>query len=260
MNDEQQITALIKNWATAVHTGDLTAVLADHSPDIVMFDVPPPENGVRGLEEYRETWPPFFQWQASGAVFEVVSVEVTAGADVAFAVALLRCGTAADFERDPEARLRLTVGLRKVDDRWQVTHEHHSFTDKGSAPESSEAEIRSLHKGWFDATARSDLDALMANIAPDVVSYEQSGQGQFVGVDEVRERCRAGLETSPGRIDFDIPDQAVRVSGDLAVAWGLDRIVADGEKLLSRGTRVFEKRDGEWFMIHQHLSFPLAER
>ena len=99
----------------------------------------------------------------------------------------------------------------------------------------------------------------MANIAPDVVSYEQSGQLQVVGIDEVRERCRAGLESSSGRIDFDIPDLAVRVTGDLAVAWGLDRIVADGEESLSRGTRIFEKRDGEWLMIHQHVSFPLAE-
>jgi uncharacterized protein (TIGR02246 family) len=259
MTDEEQITALIQNWAAAVHTGDLAAVLADHSPDIVMFDVPPPEQGVRGLVEYRETWPPFFQWQASGAVFELLSIEVTAGSDVAFAVALLRCGTADEFERHPEARLRLTVGLRKVDGRWQVTHEHHSFTEKSAAAEASEAEIRSLHQGWFEGTARGDLDALMANIAPDVVSYEQSGELQVVGVDGVRERCRAGLKSSSGDIEFDIPDLAVRVSGDLAVAWGLDRIVADGEKSVSRGTRIFTKRGGEWFMIHQHISFPVAE-
>ena len=28
-------------------------------------------------------------------------------------------------------RLRLTVGLRKDAARWVVTHEHHSFPDKG---------------------------------------------------------------------------------------------------------------------------------
>ena len=128
--DEVRIRDLIKNWATAVHTGDLTAVLADHSPDIVMFDVPPPENGVRGLEEYRETWPPFFQWQASGAMFEIVRLDVTAGDDVAFAHALLRCGTPDELESDPTRRLRLSIGLRKEGDRWVVAHEHHSFTDR----------------------------------------------------------------------------------------------------------------------------------
>lgn len=58
--DEAQIRELIERWAVAVHAGDLPAVLADHSADIVMFDVPPPYRGVRGLDEYRQTWPGFF--------------------------------------------------------------------------------------------------------------------------------------------------------------------------------------------------------
>ena len=129
MTQEQQIRELIERWAAAVHTGDLPAVLADHAPDIVMFDVPPPYEGVRGLDAYRDSWPGFFDWQASGAVFEIESLEVTAGTDVAFAYALLRCGTPEDFQRDPQQRLRLTIGLRKADGRWIVAHEHHSFTD-----------------------------------------------------------------------------------------------------------------------------------
>ncbi|HET6186367.1 MAG TPA: nuclear transport factor 2 family protein [Trebonia sp.] len=129
MSDEQQIRALIEAWAIAAHDGDLAAVLADHAPDIVMFDVPPPNQGVRGIDAYRDTWPPFFEWQASGAVFEIESLVVTTGTEVAFAYALLRCGTATDLARDPERRLRLTLGLRKSGGRWIVTHEHHSFPD-----------------------------------------------------------------------------------------------------------------------------------
>jgi uncharacterized protein (TIGR02246 family) len=129
MTDEQQIRELIELWATAVHDGDMPTVLADHAPGIVMFDVPPPEQGIRGIDAYRDAWPGFFEWQASGAVFEIKSLDVTAGRDVAFAFALLRCGTAEQFERNPEQRLRLTIGLRKVDGRWMVTHEHHSFAD-----------------------------------------------------------------------------------------------------------------------------------
>ncbi len=129
MTDEEQVRALIEGWAAAVHEGDLPAVLADHDPDIVMFDVPPPNAGVRGLDAYRDAWPPFFEWQASGAVFEIESLDVTAGTDVAFAYALLRCGTPADFAEDPERRLRLSIGLRRTDGRWTVTHEHHSFPD-----------------------------------------------------------------------------------------------------------------------------------
>jgi uncharacterized protein (TIGR02246 family) len=127
VRDEEQIRSLIEGWADAVHRGDLDRVLADHSDDIVMFDVPPPQQGVRGLAAYAETWPPFFAWQASGASFAIESLEVTAGSDVAFAFALLRCGTPEEFAEHPDRRLRLTIGLRKVDGHWVVTHEHHSF-------------------------------------------------------------------------------------------------------------------------------------
>jgi ketosteroid isomerase-like protein len=78
MTGEQQIRGLIERWGTAVHDGDMPTVLADHVPGIVMFDVPPPEQGVRGIDVYRETWPPFFEWQASGTLFEIESLDVTA--------------------------------------------------------------------------------------------------------------------------------------------------------------------------------------
>jgi uncharacterized protein (TIGR02246 family) len=127
--DEERIRRLIEKWAAAVHTGDMDGVLADHSDHIVMFDVPPPFEGVRGIEAYRETWPPFFEWQARGASFEIESLEVTAGDNVAYAHALLRCGTPQELADQPANRLRLTIGLRKEQGKWVVAHEHHSFPD-----------------------------------------------------------------------------------------------------------------------------------
>jgi len=72
------------------------ATLMDVEPG-AHIDVALPNEGVRGIEACRDTWPPFFQWQASGAVFQIESLDVTAGAEVAFAYALLRCGSPADF-------------------------------------------------------------------------------------------------------------------------------------------------------------------
>jgi uncharacterized protein (TIGR02246 family) len=123
---EAEIRELIERWAAAVQAWDLDGVLADHSDDIQMFDVPPP-NEVRGIDAYRDTWPPFFEWLREGAVFEIVSLDVTVGDEVSFATALLRCGTEEGLRKDPDTRLRLTIGLRKEDGRWVVSHEHHSF-------------------------------------------------------------------------------------------------------------------------------------
>jgi uncharacterized protein (TIGR02246 family) len=126
VDDEQEIRELVERWAAAVHAGDLDTVLAQHSEDIVMFDVPPPYQGVRGIDAYRDTWPPFFEWQRR-ASFEIESLDVTAGDDVAYVYALLRCGTPEELADNPDNRLRLTLGLTKEDGRWVVRHEHHSF-------------------------------------------------------------------------------------------------------------------------------------
>jgi uncharacterized protein (TIGR02246 family) len=124
--DETEIRTLIERWTKAVHAGDMEGVLKDHTEDIVMFDVPPP-NELRGKEDYRDSWPPFFKYQLQGALFEIVSLDITAGTDVAFAHALLRCGTQEELAKDPQNRLRLTIGLRKEGGSWKVAHEHHSF-------------------------------------------------------------------------------------------------------------------------------------
>ncbi|MEJ8658614.1 SgcJ/EcaC family oxidoreductase [Streptomyces sp. MS1.AVA.4] len=128
-HDEEQIRTLIEDWAAAVHAAELEGVLAHHSDDIVMFDVPPPFEGVRGIDAYRASWPPFFAWQRQGASFEIVSLDITAGDDVAYAHALLRCGTPRELAEQPDVRLRLTLGLRKERGGWVVAHEHHSFPD-----------------------------------------------------------------------------------------------------------------------------------
>jgi uncharacterized protein (TIGR02246 family) len=254
-DNETQIRTLIERWVAAVHAGDMDGVLADHAEDIVMFDVPPPHDGVRGLAAYRETWPPFFRWQASGAVFEIVSLDVTAGDDVAFAHALLRCDTPEGLDRDPQTRLRLTIGLRKENGRWTVTHEHHSFPDRSQPDEVGEAEVRAVHDRWDAGTAAKDLDELMANIADDVVSYEHEVPLEYVGIDAVRELCSRSLDAAESS-RLSIPELSVLVRGDLAVAWGLNRVSADDREFWSRATRVFRRIDGSWQMIHQHLSFP----
>jgi len=66
-----------------------------------MFDVPPPVV-VKGLDAY-------------------------AGDDVAFATAVLRCGSKEELKKDDTPRLQLTVGLRKENGQWEISHKHHSF-------------------------------------------------------------------------------------------------------------------------------------
>ena len=51
--DEADVRTLVEDWAKAVRAQDMDIVLAHHSDDIVMFDVPMPLQG-KGMEEYRK--------------------------------------------------------------------------------------------------------------------------------------------------------------------------------------------------------------
>lgn len=49
-DDETHVRALIERWARSVHGGDMDGVLADHADNIVMLDVPPPNDDIRGID------------------------------------------------------------------------------------------------------------------------------------------------------------------------------------------------------------------
>jgi len=139
-SDESEIRELIARWSRAVRDENLAGIRADHDPDILMFDVPPPFLS-RGLDPYMATWQTFFSWQAKPVEFDLRDVEVTAGKDVAFATAVGRCGDLSSGKR-VELEFRLTMGFRKHDGRWCVVHEHHSIpaTD---APASLQVVVKS---------------------------------------------------------------------------------------------------------------------
>lgn len=123
--DEPELRALIARWSKAVRDQDLVGIRADHDPDILMFDVPPPLSS-RGLDSYMATWDGFFTWQAKPVQFDFHDIAITAGNDVAFATAIGRCCDLSSGEK-VDLEFRLTMGFRKHDGRWRIVHEHHSI-------------------------------------------------------------------------------------------------------------------------------------
>jgi len=120
----------------------------------------------------------------------------------------------------------------------------------------AERELRSLFEEWFRASERKDLDACMAPLSPDVVSYEHEMPLVHRGVAALRASCKVGFDNAPDPFRWDIPDLRVMVRGDIAVTWGLNYMHGPGLEMWSRGTRIFQRIEGSWRMIHQHVSFP----
>jgi ketosteroid isomerase-like protein len=91
-----------------------------------MFDVPPPLVS-RGFDAYMATWETFLARVEKPVVFDFTDVQVTCGADVAFATAIGNCVDIDPSGRREPLTFRLTMGLKKIDGRWRVAHEHHSL-------------------------------------------------------------------------------------------------------------------------------------
>jgi uncharacterized protein (TIGR02246 family) len=125
-SDETAIRTLLDRWTAAVRAADRPAIRRDHDPDILMFDVPPPFLS-RGLDAYMATWETFFAAAEKPVAFALHDIEITCAQDVGFATAVGRCVTTdKDGKREP-LEFRLTMGLRKIDGSWRITHEHHSL-------------------------------------------------------------------------------------------------------------------------------------
>jgi uncharacterized protein (TIGR02246 family) len=127
-SDSEDVAAIrnvVESWTAAVRRRDFGGILQDHSSDIVMFDVPPPFQS-RGIEAYKKTWDLFFAWSSDPIVFDITEISIAAGKDVAFVVATMRCAEPGPKGEGKGLDFRLTMGLRKIDGRWTITHEHHS--------------------------------------------------------------------------------------------------------------------------------------
>jgi ketosteroid isomerase-like protein len=124
-SDELLLRKMIADWSAAARGRDYDGVMANHSTNILMFDVPPPFQS-EGLEAYRKTWDLFFSMLADPPAFDFCDVRVRVGADLAFATAHGRCLTRERDGTKAEINFRLTMCFEKLDGEWVIVHEHHS--------------------------------------------------------------------------------------------------------------------------------------
>lgn len=124
--NETEIRQLISRWEKAARLMDIDGIMADHTSDMLAFDVTPPMR-FRGIEEYRRQWESFFPIFTGDAIFEISELDVTAGEDVAFGACFIRCGGRKPDGETCEGTVRATLGFRKIDGRWHFSHEHHSM-------------------------------------------------------------------------------------------------------------------------------------
>jgi uncharacterized protein (TIGR02246 family) len=122
---ELHIRSLIGEWAEALHAKDVARRTAHYAHDVVIFDVINPVQHV-GLDALKQRLSQWFSTFDGPIDSELRDLQIAADGQVAFCHSLQRFRGSLKNGGKLDMLVRYTTCLRKIDDRWVVTHEHAS--------------------------------------------------------------------------------------------------------------------------------------
>jgi uncharacterized protein (TIGR02246 family) len=124
-----------------------------------------------------------------------------------------------------------------------------------------EAQIRALIEDRSKAVRTKDINGVISNHAPDILSFDVVNPLQYVGSDTVREPSEEWFSLYRGPIGYEIRDLSITTGDDVAFCHYLYRVSGtrtDGGKvdMWVRATVCYRKIDGTWTITHEHNSVP----
>jgi len=119
------IRALVERQAQAIRDKDADGVMIHNAPDMLSFDIVAPLRQ-RGAEVVRERLQHWFDAFDGAIGCEVRELEVATSSDTAFAHFLQRFSGTNTSGMAIDMWVRVTMGLRRIDGRWLIAHEHMS--------------------------------------------------------------------------------------------------------------------------------------
>jgi ketosteroid isomerase-like protein len=118
-----QIQEVMEKWLEAVRAKDLKTLMTFYSPEILLFDLTPPLQ-LLGEKSYIKNWQECFEMMDGPIDYEIRDHDITASNDVAFGHSLTRMKAKTKTGHELKTWFRVTVGFRKIDGKWLITHEH----------------------------------------------------------------------------------------------------------------------------------------
>jgi ketosteroid isomerase-like protein len=124
-----------------------------------------------------------------------------------------------------------------------------------------EADIRQRIDRLAAAIRAMDLDAVMPIYAADLVSFDIVAPLRHVGAAAKRKNWIAAFAMYRRPLDYEIRDLTIIMGGDVAFGHSLNRIggtlkAGGRNELWLRWTTGFRKIDGNWLIVHDHVSVP----
>ncbi|MBD2121531.1 YciI family protein [Trichocoleus sp. FACHB-262] len=125
----------------------------------------------------------------------------------------------------------------------------------------NEAEIRQLISNQQRAICAKDIDQIMSRYTTEAVIFDVKPPFQTKGKDAIRRLWEDGLPCFPDSLEMETRDLTIIVNDNLATAHWLFRFQGEPDhpatQMWMRATAVCQKNQGNWQILHEHVSVPL---
>ena len=127
-----------------------------------------------------------------------------------------------------------------------------------------EADIRRRINTLVEALRAGDLEGAMPIYAPDIVSFDVEPPLRHLGAEAKRKNWAGFFTVFQRPVGYETRDLTVTAGDDVAFAYSLNRVIAtlkngngNGVDYWVRWTACFRKIDGNWLIVHDHVSLPI---
>ena len=127
-----------------------------------------------------------------------------------------------------------------------------------------EASIKALEKAFVDAVNAKDVDGIMKVYVPDesLLVFDVIPPRQYVGAKAYAKDWTDFFGLFKGPVKFELTDLSVTADGTMAYSYSIQRVsgtsITDQPvDLVVRVTDVYRKINGNWLIVHEHVSVPV---
>lgn len=125
MTAEDEIRAIVDERVAAVRTKSTSPLAERQHPEVIGFNVLPPLQ-LRGSDAIAEQMQAWFNSYPGDIGYEVRDLNIAADGDVAFCSFLYHVSGTLSDGNTVNMWVRATLGCRRIDGRWLITHDHES--------------------------------------------------------------------------------------------------------------------------------------
>jgi len=124
-SNEAAVRDVYDRWAKAFRAKDINGIMAFYAPGdtVVAYDIVPPLE-YKGYDAYKKDYMDFLAMFDGPINFEFREMRAIAGNDVAFVHALEHLSGKMKNGQKMDLWLRGTSGLRKINGKWLIVHDH----------------------------------------------------------------------------------------------------------------------------------------